>query len=62
MGERGYEYDLSLTESYVTDWLEVADRLTLLGTTRYRRAVVSGITALRSINENNNPWGERLDQ
>ena len=51
----------SLTESYVTEWLEAADRLTLLGNDHYRRAVVRGITALRSVNENNEPWGERLD-
>ena len=51
----------SLTEAYVTEWLEVADRLTLLGNDHYRRAVVRGITALRSVNENTDPWGERLD-
>ena len=48
----------SLTESYVTAWLDVADRLTLLGNHCYRRAVVQGVTALHSVNEND-LWGER---
>ena len=51
----------SLSESYVTEWLDVADRLTFLGNFHYRRAVVQGIGALHSNNENNDPWGERLD-
>lgn len=46
----------SLTESYVTAWLDAADRLTALGTVGFRRAIERGVDALRSVNENDDPW------
>ena len=47
-----FELFNSLTESYVTAWLDAAERLTLLGNAHYRRSIMNNLARLHSVNEN----------
>ena len=50
--DRGYEYNLSLTESYVDSWLDAGERLTELGHATYKRTVAQCVADLDATNEN----------